>query len=76
MNTIWKYPDRDELRDSRFQPAGLGHGHTLGAVPVAAGVVDRPFIATPVTTLDMSSLKLGTASDDGGHDPFMSSGIE
>ena len=64
----------NQLLNPRLELPCLGHSLALGTVPVAAGVVEQTFITAPVATLDMSSLELGAAADDGGYDASMRKG--
>jgi hypothetical protein len=60
--------DRQEFAPPGLEPFGFGQGLTLGAVPVAAGVVGDHLVVAMVAPIEMSPQGGGPALLDSAHD--------
>ena len=61
-----KVSNRKKLTHAGIKPARLGHGLAFRAMPVPAGVVDRPLKTAPVTAVYMPAQVFGATADNGG----------
>jgi hypothetical protein len=60
--------DGEQIGASRFEPVFLVEALALGAVAVAAGVVDGAAVTTAVTLLEMATQGGGAAGREGAKD--------
>jgi hypothetical protein len=62
---------REEFGLTFFKPSLPGDVLTLGAVSIAAGVIEDTFCATVGTALDVASQGGGAAVKEVGNDPML-----